>query len=149
MVSGRLGETVAYKFEKLEVWQLALEYTDLIYAIVEQLPRSEDFNLKSQLARAATSVVLNIAEGSTSQSDAEQARFIGMAIRSVTETVACQHLINRRGYLKDTELLRHAYRFSEKLFAKLQAFRSSLAVQPHSKVREEPTPFEYEDNIPF
>lgn len=140
---------MTYKFEKLEVWRLAVEYADLIYAIAEQLPRSEDFNLKSQITRAATGIVLNIAEGSTSQSNVEQARFIGMAIRSLVETVACQHLINRRGYLQDTEILRNAYRFSEKLFAKLQAFRSSLAAQPHYKVREEPTPFEYEDNTPF
>ena len=81
---------MGYKFERLEVWQLALEYADLIYALAEQLPRSEDFNLKSQIVRAATSVALNIAEGSTSQSNAEQARFLGLAIRSVVETVACQ-----------------------------------------------------------
>ena len=38
---------MAYKFERLEVWQLALEYADLIYVIAEQLSRSEDFNFKS------------------------------------------------------------------------------------------------------
>jgi four helix bundle protein len=140
---------VAYKFEKLEVWQLAVEYTDLIYTIAKQLPRTEDFNLKSQIIRAATSITLNIAEGSTSQSDAEQARFIGLAVRSLVETVACQHLINRREYLKDTEPLRHAYRFSEKLFAKLQALRTSLTTQAHSKVREEQIPFEDNGDTPF
>jgi four helix bundle protein len=68
---------MAYKFERLEVWGLALEYTDMIYGIADQLPRSEEYNLKSQVVRAATSVALNIAEGSTGQSDAEQARFVG------------------------------------------------------------------------
>ena len=117
---------MAYKFEQLEVWQLAMEYTDLVYDIAEQLPSSEKYNLKSQITRAATSVALNIAEGSTSQSSTEQARFLGLAIRSLIETVACQHLINRRQYLKDSEPLRNAYRASEKLFAKLQAFRPAL-----------------------
>lgn len=140
---------MAYKFEKLEVWQLAVEYVDLIYVIAEQLPRSEDFNLKSQIIRAATGITLNIAEGSTSQSDAEQARFIGMAIRSLVETVACQHLINRRGYLKDTEILRNAYRLSEKLFAKLQAFRASLTTPFNLKVHEELGVYEYDSNTPF
>jgi len=88
-----------FKFEKLEVWQLALEYIDLIYKIAEQLPRSEEYNLKSQMTRAATSIALNIAEGSTGQTDAEQARFLGLAIRSLLETVACQHIIKRRQYL--------------------------------------------------
>ena len=128
---------MTYKFERLEVWQLALEYADKIYAVSQQLPRSEEYNLKSQGTRAATSIALNIAEGSTSQSDAEQGRFLGMAIRSLVETVACLHLINRRQYLSDPELLRDAYRFSEKLFAKLQAFRASLKRRKGERVREE------------
>ncbi|MEO7911624.1 MAG: four helix bundle protein, partial [Roseiflexaceae bacterium] len=95
-----------HKFEKLEVWQLAIEYTDLCYLLAEQMPKREEYNLVSQLRRAAVSVALNIAEGSTGQSDAEQARFLGMALRSLIETVACQHLINRRKYLDDISLLR-------------------------------------------
>jgi four helix bundle protein len=126
---------MGYKFERLEVWQMAIEYTDKIYAIAEQLPRSEEYNLRSQSTRAATSIALNIAEGSTSQSDAEQARFLGMAIRSLVETVACLHLMNRREYLSSPELLRDAYQFSEKLFARLQAFRASL--RDGQRVREE------------
>ena len=54
-----------YKFERLEVYQLALDYVDLIYAVADRLPGIEGFNLKPQLRRAATSVVLNIAGGST------------------------------------------------------------------------------------
>jgi four helix bundle protein len=87
---------MAYKFERLEVWQPAVEYIDLIYIVGEALPRHEEYNLKSQITRAATSIALNIAEGSTGQSDAEQHRFLGMALRSLIETVACLHLIKRR-----------------------------------------------------
>jgi four helix bundle protein len=115
-----------YKFEQLEVWKLALEYVNLIYAIAEKLPAFEEYNLKSQIVRAGTGIALNIAEGSTSQTDPEQARFLGLAIRSLIETVACQHLIKQRGYLKDPTPLDEAYQFSEKLFAKLQAFRKNL-----------------------
>ena len=115
-----------YKFEKLEVWQLALAYTDTIYRIAEQLPRSEDFNLKSQITRAATSIALNIAEGSTSQSDAEQARFLGFAIRSLIETAACIRLIEQRSYLEDQTLPMLANQQNEILFAKIQSFRISL-----------------------
>ena len=117
---------MGYKFEKLEVWKRSLEYIDLIYAIAEALPASEAYNLKSQATRAANSIALNIAEGSTGLSDSEQARFLQIAIRSLLETVACLHLISRRNYLSDTDLLREAYRSSESLFAQLQAFRSTL-----------------------
>lgn len=127
---------MGYKFEQLRVWHQALEYNDLVFAVAQELPSSEKYGLRSQILRAADSIALNIAEGSTSQSDAEQARFLGFAIRSLTETVACMHLIKRRGYLRDVAPLREAYQFSETLFAQLQAFRSSLQ-KKRGTIREE------------
>jgi four helix bundle protein len=129
---------MAYKFEQLEVWQLSLEYIDSIYKLAEQLPRSEEYNLKSQIIRAATSVSLNIAEGSTGQTDAEQARFLGMAIRSLIETVACQHIIRNRNYLTDQTLLDNLYERSQVLARKLQAFRKAILSSPR-KIQEEQT----------
>lgn len=118
---------MAYKFEQLDVWKLSLEYIDSIYILAAQLPKSEEFNLKSQIVRAATSISLNIAEGSTGQSDAEQARFLGFAIRSLIETVACQHIIRRRNYIQDESLLKKLYEDSEVLAKKLQSFRKSIS----------------------
>lgn len=126
---------MSFKFEKLEVWQSALDYSDLIYEITAKLPKKENFNLVSQMERAVTSISLNIAEGSTGQSDPEQAKFLGYAIRSLIETVACLHHVNRRSYLKDAELLRKTYRHAEILFAKLQAMRRAIA--PNLFVKEE------------
>ena len=114
-----------YKFQKLEIYQLALDYLDLLYEIVDRLPRREEYNLKSQMPRAGTSTVLNIAEGSTSQSDPEQSRFLGMALRSFIETVACQDVIERRNYLTAEELL-PSRELGQKLFAKMQAMKRSL-----------------------
>ena len=136
---------MAYKFERLEVWKLALDYVDMMYALVDKLPAQEDYNLKSQLRRAATSITLNIAEGSTSQSDAEQARFQSLAIRSLLETVACQHLIHRRGYPMEPEQHREAYHSSERLFAKLQAFREALKTKT---LREDPGLFTDDSRAP-
>jgi four helix bundle protein len=99
------------------------------------LPRSEEYNLKSQITRAATSVALNIAEGSISQSNAEQARFLSMAIRSLVETVACQHILNRRQMLPEQELLRRAYKDAEALVASLHTLRKTLLTEGN-KLRE-------------
>lgn len=127
---------MTYKFEQLDVWKLALEYIDLVYKVAEGLPRSEDYNLKSQVRRAATSIALNIAEGSQGQSDAEQARFLGLALRSLVETVACQRIIQRRGYLQDDAILQKMYDDSQFLAKKLQSFRKSLSNSQY-QVREE------------
>jgi four helix bundle protein len=138
---------LAHKFEKLEVWRLAIEYGDLCYLIAEKLPKQEEYNLAAQIRRAATSIALNIAEGSTGQSKAEQARFLSMAIRSLIETVACQHLINRRRYFSDSSILRDAYRASDKLSAKLQAMR--LAITDNRKLREETEFYSVDAGTPF
>jgi four helix bundle protein len=114
-----------YKFQKLEVYKLALEYTVVIYELAKRLPDSERFNLRAQIEAAATSIVLNIAEGSTGQTNPEQQRFLSFSIRSFLETVACLDLIERRGYLSADELDESRV-FGQKLFVKLQAFRSSL-----------------------
>ncbi len=133
---------MTYKFEQLDVWKLALDYIDLTYKIAENLPRSEEYNLKSQITRAATSIALNIAEGSQGQSDAEQARFLGMSLRSLIETVACQEIIRRRGYFQDATLLNKVYEDSQTLAKKLHSFRKSIS--PYQVKEDLPL---YEENV--
>lgn len=114
-----------YKFQNLQVYQLALKYVSAVYGLSEKLPQRERFNLSSQLERAATSIVLNIAEGSTGQSDPEQKRFLGYALRSYLETVACLDLIELRRYLTAQDLI-PLREEGHKLFIKLSALRKSL-----------------------
>lgn len=125
---------------------MALDYIDRVYGMTAQLPVSEQNNLRSQMERAATSIALNIAEGSTGQGNKEQARFLGYAIRSLLETVACQHLISRRNYLHDKQTLRDAYRASEQLFIRLQAFRNSLQ---KNELRETQEQYLHDPTTPF
>ena len=119
------GEQPRYKFQRLQVYQLGLDYVEAVYTLTQRLPRSEDLNLRSQLQRAATSIVLNIAEGSTSQSDPEQARFLGLALRSLMECVACLDLVERHKYAP-TEELTTTRELGHQLFVKIQAMRRSL-----------------------
>src|SRR3990172_13261889 len=122
---GRKTGDGMYKFQRLEVYKLALEYVNAVYDLSRRLPESERFNLRSQVERAATSIVLNIAEGSTGQTDTEQHRFLGLALRLYLETVAFWDLIERRSYLtsKDSVAILDA---GHNLFVKLQALRKSL-----------------------
>ena len=114
-----------YKFQKLDVYKLALAYIKSVYLLSHKLPDRERFNLTNQIERAATSIALNIAEGSTGQSDLEQKRFLGLALRSYLETIACLDLIEAFGYLSENEIsdLRNQ---GHQLFIKLAAFRKAL-----------------------
>ena len=114
-----------YKFQSLLVYQLSLDYIDQVYEFIKSMPENEKFNLNSQFVRAATSVSLNIAEGSTDQSIKEQIRFLGMAIRSYIETVACLDIIKRRGYIPVNELTQ-AMKTGRTLFLKITKFQKAL-----------------------
>ena len=52
-----------FNFEKLEVWNLAIDFVDKIYECTNSFPKSETFGLSNQLRRAAISIASNIAEG--------------------------------------------------------------------------------------
>ncbi len=52
-----------YSFEKLDVYNLARKYRKKIYKLSRKLPKIEQYNLTSQMCRAAVSLTNNIAEG--------------------------------------------------------------------------------------
>ncbi len=94
---------MAFKFEKLIVWQKAVDLADFVHMLVKKFPKDELYILTSQIKRAADSVSLNIAEGSTGQTNPEFKRFLGIALRSNIEVVGCIYLGKRRGYINETE----------------------------------------------
>ena len=66
---------MAFKFENLKVWQLSVEFSGQIHELTRAFPKEELFILNAQIKRAADSISLNIAEGSTGQSNPEFKRF--------------------------------------------------------------------------
>ncbi len=116
---------MAFKFEGLRVWQMALEYFDLVYEIAQNFPEEERFNLKSQICRSVTSISNNIAEGSIGQSDAEFSRYLGIALRSCLETINCLYLAKRRNYINEAIFMK-AYQFGEDLFKGIQSLRNTI-----------------------
>ncbi|MDI9566729.1 MAG: four helix bundle protein [Brevefilum fermentans] len=117
--------TESYKFQNLDVYKLSLEYIKAVYELKSKLPEHEKFNLTGQISRVATSIALNIAEGSTGQSNLEQKRFLGLAIRSYLETIACLDIIEKFGYINKDEI--YALRQQgHLLFIKLSAFKKAM-----------------------
>jgi four helix bundle protein len=114
-----------YKFQNLLIYQLALEYINQVYDLVRELPEIERYNLSSQLIRAATSIALNIAEGSTGLSNKEQIRFLNLSIRSYLETVASLDIIQRRNYISQ-ERVSDIRKTGKILFYKVIKFRKVI-----------------------
>jgi len=56
---------MAFKFEELRVWEMAISLSAEVNVLIKTFPVEERFVLSSQFQRAADSVALNIAEGST------------------------------------------------------------------------------------
>ena len=55
---------MAFRFEGLEIFHVAIAFSVSVHALVKKFPAKERFDLTSQSRRAANSIVLNIAEGS-------------------------------------------------------------------------------------
>ncbi len=116
---------MAFKFEKLHVWQRSLELTVEIDGLIKKFPSEEKYALASQIKRAADSIVLNIAEGSTGQTNKEFARFLGIALRSGIEVVACLHLGQKRNLIVSADF-DTLYNECEEIIKMIQGLRKSL-----------------------
>lgn len=90
---------MAFRFEELRVWQEALKLCNKVDTLTKAFPKEELYSLSSQIKRAADSVVLNIAEGSTGQSKPEFKRFLRIALRSAIEVSACLFIAETRKYI--------------------------------------------------
>ena len=86
-------------FRTLQVWQKAHACTLAVYTATRSFPAAERSNLTDQLRRAAVSVPSNLAEACGRQSDADQARFVQIAIGSATEMDYQLLLARDLGYL--------------------------------------------------
>lgn len=60
---------MAFKFEKLIVWQKSLDLCAIVDSVAKKFPKEELYVLASQIKRAAGSVSLNIAKGSTGKTN--------------------------------------------------------------------------------
>lgn len=116
---------MAFKFEDLRVWQLAIDLSAEVSQLTKTFLVEERFILSTQIQRAADSVALNIAEGSTGQSNPEFKKFLGYSITSAIEVVSCLHLGKRRGIIPEGNftLLYNSY---EGLIVKIQALKNSF-----------------------
>jgi four helix bundle protein len=114
-----------FNFEKLDVWQKAIDFAKLVYNETRAFPAEERFGLTNQLRRAAVSVLSNIAEGSSRSSKSDFARFLEIAAGSVFEVVSQGFIAQRQGFWSDVQF-RRIYSDAEELSRMLSGLRKSL-----------------------
>ena len=114
-----------FRFQSFRVYHDAKEYCKFCRDSNKRHFEKADRSLADQIARALNSIVLNIAEGSADQSDAEFARFLTISIRSVYETVAGFDLGLLYGYI-EKDLFEIIENKAHALVKQLVSFRQKL-----------------------
>jgi four helix bundle protein len=72
-------------YRKYKVWQKSHQLVLDVYAITSNFPKEEQFNLVSQINRAAVSIPTNIAEGCGRETQKELIRFLYISSGSAHE----------------------------------------------------------------
>jgi four helix bundle protein len=116
---------VGFRFETLEIWQMARSFAASIYTLTARFPRHEDYGLRSQMNRAASSVGLNIAEGCGKSSDRALDYHLDIAVGSVFEVVAASYIARDQNYFDEAARL-EVYAKAERLAKAINAFRKTL-----------------------
>jgi four helix bundle protein len=115
-----------FNFEKLDVWQEAIQFADLVYEVTGDFPSEERFGLTNQMRRAAVSVSSNIAEGSSRVSRIDFARFVEIATGSLSEVVSQTTIALRRKMIAQKNY-NEIYAAAEKQSKMLSGLRRSLS----------------------
>jgi four helix bundle protein len=87
-------------FQRLDVYQRAIEFLALVYDIVAELPRG-NADRADQLMRSAESVVRNIAEGAGRWSEADSASRYKIALGEAMESAASLDVMRLRKLVSD------------------------------------------------
>ena len=116
---------MAFKFEDLKVWHKALDLSVEISSVSSSFPPFELYNLSNQIRKAADSVVLNIAEGSTGQTNPEFLKFLSYSLRSAVEVVSCLFIAKKKAYIEE-DVFRKYYDEYELLCKMISRLKDSL-----------------------
>ena len=90
---------VVPSYERFAAWKRSYELVLAVYDATDAFPKNELYGLTSQTRRAGFSIVANIAEGSAKRGGREFARYLDIALGSLTELEVALRLARDRGYV--------------------------------------------------
>lgn len=91
-------------FRDLDAWMVAMDLSLLAYDVAKRLPKSELFELSSQMRRAAVSVPANVAEGHAYGTPARCVHHVRIALGSLGELDTHFEIALRLRYVQETDL---------------------------------------------
>ena len=91
---------MTFMFEKLEVYQKAVDFADQIAALTEGFPRGYGF-LVNQLNRASLSIATSLAEGNGRFTKPDRRNFFTIARGSAQECIPLLEVARRRQLVDD------------------------------------------------
>jgi four helix bundle protein len=93
-----------FDFEKLIVWQKAIDFVDHILSATDEFNKSKgNFRLREQLDAASSSIPQNIAEGKGRKSNKEFILFLYYSKGSLNETVTLLKLLYMRKWISEKD----------------------------------------------
>lgn len=88
----------------LDAYKLSRKLVYWSYQVTKEFPREEKYGLIQQIRRAAVSVHLNLAEGSSRKSGTERNRYLEISRGSIVEIDAALDLVNDLNYSSEEKL---------------------------------------------
>ena len=92
-----------FSYRSLIVWQKAMQFAKIVYAVVDTFPPAEKYALSDQIRRAVVSIPSNIAEGCGRTTNRDYAHFLSIARGSLYETMTQLELAESIGYIDTIE----------------------------------------------
>ena len=114
-----------FPFEKLDVWQMAVNLAEFVLDLLEKFPKNRHLRLVGQMEAAVTSPAQNIAEGKGRQYKKEFIQFLHIAQGSLYEVVTLIEIFRRKRLFKEKEAHEDRIR-CERIDRKLNGFINSL-----------------------
>jgi four helix bundle protein len=127
--------TTIVRFEDIEAWQTAREFTRLVYYQTRLGEFARDFGLSNQIQRASVSIMSNIAEGFENRTTLLFRDYLGRAKASSGELRAQLYVAKDVGYLSQNDFSQ-LFELCDKCSRQISRFILYLAQKPNA-IREE------------
>ena len=101
-MENRMNQNNQLHHEKLEVYQVSIQFLALVSVLIKNLPRGNG-EIKDQLKSASFSIILNISEGYGKNGPDDRSRFYEIAKGSSNESAAILDVCKILGIISEEE----------------------------------------------